>query len=355
MRVFRLMITKYKVPFVDFGESYQEIRKKVLKEIDRVLSAGDLILRNDVEKFEQNLADYVGTKYAVGVNSGTDALFLSLKALGIGPGDEVITSGYTFWATVEAIINCGATPVLADIGNDLLIDFIDIEKHITERTKAIIPVYIGGTMCNMYKILDIALRFNLQVIEDAAQALGAELFEKKAGRISTIGCFSFYPAKVLGCYGDGGAITTDSKKLADKIRLLRNHGGKPHPQFVGYNSRLDNLQAAILNIKLKQLPELIERRNRIAKIYDTTLPFSYRPVSQTYQEYNFRVDKRDELHKFLTENGIETIKGDYTFPIEVPENCKKANKEIIRLPVWPTLTDEQIKYVCKKIKEFYKD
>jgi dTDP-4-amino-4,6-dideoxygalactose transaminase len=336
-----------KIPFVDFPKSYQEIRKEVLAEIDRVLSAGDLILRADGEKFEKNLAKYCGAKYAVGLNSGTDALFLSLKVLGIGQGDEVITSGYTFWATVEAIINCGAKPVLADIErNSLVIDPKDIEKKITDKTKAIIPVHIGGAVCDMEKIIRIADKYHLDIVEDSAQAIGA------IGLSGDTACYSFYPAKVLGGYGDGGAVVTNEKFLADKIKLLRNHGGKPHPKFVGYNSRLDNLQATILNLKLKYLDDLIKRRNEIAKIYDNIRELG-RPISQTYQEYNLRVDERDELFDFLEENGIETIKGDYTFPIEVPENCKRANKEIIRLPIWPTLKDEEIKYVCEKIKQFY--
>ena len=339
-----------KVSFVEFGKSYKEIKGEILKEIDRVLSVGDLILRDDVKKFEENLANFIGKKYAVGLNSGTDALYLSLKVLGIKSGDEVITSGYTFWATIEAIINCGATPILADIKEDLLINPEDIKRKITTKTKAIIPVHIGGTICDMEKICEITNFFGLFLIDDACQALGVGKFY---GEIS---CFSFYPAKILGGFGDGGAITTNDKELTDKIKLLRNHGGKPHPQLVGYNSRLDNLQAAILNIKLKSLPKIIKRRREIAKIYDEKLKDIKEillPISQVYQEYNIKSKERDELYEFLKENEIETIKGDYTFPIEVPENCKKANQEVLRLPIWPTLKDNQIKYICQKINEFY--
>ena len=341
-----------KVKFVDFPQSYRKIRKEVLKEIDRVLSAGDLILRDDVEKFEKNLAKIAGAKYAVGVNSGTDALFLSLKALGIGKGDEVITSGYTFWATVEAIINCGATPVLADIKNDLLIDPGEVEKLITKKTKAIIPVHIGGNICNMDEIMKIAERNKLFVVEDSAQAIRAS---KLRGDTA---CYSFYPAKVLGCYGDGGGVATNNKEIAEKIKLLRHHGGKPHPQCSGYNSRLDNLQAAILNVRAKGLRGLIARRKAIAKIYDKELAKLNNdslvlPRSITYQEYNVAVLCRDKLFEFLKENGIETIKGDYSFPMKQPPMASLANEVIIRLPIWPDLTDKQIKYVCETIKSFY--
>jgi len=347
-----------KIPFVDFPKSYQEIRKEVLAEIDRVLSAGDLILRADGEKFEKNLAKYCGAKYAVGLNSGTDALFLSLKALGIGQGDEVITSGYTFWATIEAIINCGAKPILADIERDsLVIDPEDIEKRITDKTKAIIPVHIGGAVCDMEKIVNIANKYNLDIVEDLAQAIGA------IGLSGDTACYSFYPAKVLGGFGDGGAVVTNEKFLADKIKLLRNHGGKPHPKFVGYNSRLDNLQAVILNIKLKYLDDLIYRRNEIAKIYNKELSSLQKegkitlPQSVTYQEYNLNVPfYRNKLFEFLKKNGIETIIGDYTFPqMDIPSWCWRANMYILRLPIWPTLKDEEIKYVCEKINEFYED
>lgn len=346
-----------KVPFVDFPKSYQEIKDEVLPEIDRVLAAGDLILRKDVEDFENNLAKYVGARYAVGLNSGTDALFLSLKALGIGPGDEVITSGYTFWATVEAIINCGATPILADIGDDLLIDPEDIERKITEKTKAIIPVNIGGATCDMGKIWEIMKDRKIYIIEDSAQALGA-----KCNPNSDIQTHSFYPAKVLGCFGDGGAITTDNQKLAEKIRLLRDHGRKSKHETicVGFNSRLDNLQAAVLNVKIKHLDEIIERRQEIAEIYDKELKeLEWKgkiklPKSQTWQEFNLIVPwERDGLADYLKEKGIETIIGDYTFPMEVSPKTYFANKSVLRLPIWPTLKNEEIEYVCSTIKGFF--
>jgi len=340
-----------KIPFVDFKKSYKQIEDEVLPEIKRVLSGGDYILRDDVEKFEKNLARYTKTKHAIGVNSGTDALILSLDALGIGPGDEVITSGYTFWATVEAIIRVGATPILADIGEDLLIDPEDIKKKITKKTKAIIPVHIGGAVCDMEAIKKIAGKRH--IIEDSAQALGA------TNLTGDTACYSFYPAKVLGGYGDGGAIVTNDNLLADKLKLMRNHGGKPYPKFVGYNSRLDNLQATILNVRLKTIEGLITRRKDIARIYFNSL-FTLQaqgkvilPKSTTFQEYNIKTKDRYKLYKFLEEKGIETLKGEYIFPIDQPPKAKKANSGVLRLPIWPTLTDNEIEYVCKTIEKFY--
>ncbi len=342
-----------KIKFVDFPKTYKKNREEYLKEIDRVLSNGDLILRDDVEKFERNLADYCEAKYAVGVNSGTDALILSLDALGVGPGDEVITTGYTFWATVEAIIRVGATPVLVDIKDNLIIDESLIEEKITDKTKAIIPVCIGGATYHAPTIMKIAKKYKLPIVEDMAQGIG-QVF---SGRIA---CFSFYPAKVLGGFGDGGAIITNSGRLADHIKLLRNHGGKRNPKFAGYNSRLDNLQAALLNIKLKDLNKQILRRRAIAEIYEEeladfrecmTLPET--DYLSNWQEYNIQTPSRDKLYSFLEENRIETIKGDYTFPIESPERCIKANNETLRLPICPELTNEEIRYVCKKVKEFF--
>lgn len=337
-----------KVPFVDFKKAYSDIREEVLPEIDRVLKNGDLILREDVVKFEKTLAKYVGAKYSVGLNSGTDALFLALKALGIGKGDEVITSGYTFWATVEAIINIGATPVLADIGHDLLIDTDDVLRKITNKTKCIIPVHIGGAVCDMKRIREIA-NGEIFIIEDSAQSLGA--IKNPVGDIQT---YSFYPAKVLGCYGDGGAITTNSKAIADRIRILRDHGRKTKHETVcvGYNSRLDNLQAAILNVRIKYINDLIKRRNEIADIYKKGLDMDC-PESSTYQEFNIQVNKRDKLYEFLKKNGVETLKGDYSFPMKQPPKTLLANKQVLRLPIFPTLTNEQINGTCKLINKFY--
>jgi len=311
----------YKVPFVNYRQQYQELKKEIKKTTERVLSRGDLILRKDVEDFEKNLADLVGVKYAIGLNSGTDALFLSLKAAGIGKGDEVITVSHTFVASIAAIVQSGAKPILIDIGDDFLMDMDRVEKAITKKkTKAIIPVYLNGRICDMGRLMAIARKHNLIIIEDAAQALGASFKGKMAGSFGLTGCFSFYPAKILGCFGDGGAVTTNNSRIAEKIRLLRDHGQKTKTKIVcyGWNSRLDNLQAAILNLKLKHLKKWIKRRRKIAILYNKGLSkiggLRLPPASDSdpkffdvFQNYVLRAQRRNELFEFLNKKSIETL------------------------------------------------
>jgi len=367
---------EYEVPFVNYSLQYRNLKEEIDRVIQGVLERGDLILRRDVDEFEKNLARFAGAKYALSLNSGTDALFLSLKAAGIGKGHEVITVSHTFVASISAIVQAGAEPVLVDVREDYLIDPGEIEKKISEKTKAIIPVHLNGRVCQMDKILEISRKYNLLVIEDAAQALGAEFKGKKAGSFGLTGCFSFYPAKVLGCFGDGGALTTNDFELAEKIRLLRDHGQKTKTEIVcyGWNSRLDNLQAAVLNIKLKYLPKWIERRREIAGIYNEGLkevseirlpppPNSDKEYFDVFQNYVIRAEKRDNLFEFLREKGVETLIKD-----PVPNHWQKGlglshfklplteqlSKEVISLPMYPELTNEQIEYVIERIKEFYK-
>ena len=368
---------KYKVPFVGYKLQYQNLKNEIDEAIKRVLSQGDLILREDVENFEKKLADFVGTEYAVALNSGTDALFLSLKATGIGKGDEVITVSHSFIASIAAIVQSGATPILVEVEEDFLMDMDKVEEAITPKTKAIIPVHLNGRACDMEKLMAISERHNLIVIEDAAQALGAKFNEKKVGSFGLTGCFSFYPAKVLGCFGDGGAITTNSLEIAEKIRLLRDHGQKTKTEIIcyGWNSRLDNLQAAMLNVKLKYLPEWIKRRREIAKIYNEGLaeiqkiklspsPDSNSEHFDVFQNYVLRAEKRDKLFKYLKENGVETLikdpvpnhwqKGLGLFHFKLPYTEQLA-KEVISLPMYPELTEEQVKYTINSIRNFYKD
>ncbi len=367
---------EYKVPFVGYKLQYNNLKEEINKAIQRVLERGDLILRADVEKFEKDLADFVGTKYAVALNSGTDALFLSLKAAGIGKGDEVITVSHTFIASITAIVQSGAAPVLVEVGEDFLMDIEKVKEAITQKTKAIMPIHLNGRICDMKKLMDIAEKHNLIVIEDAAQALGAKFAEKKAGSFGLTGSFSFYPAKILGAAGDGGAVTTNDSEIAEKIRLLRDHGQKSKTEIVcyGWNSRLDNLQAAILNVKSKYLPEWIKRRREIAKIYNYSLssiavvklppsPDSNSEYFDVYQNYVLRVEKRDELFKYLKEKGVETLVKD-----PIPNHWQKdlslshfklpyteqLAKEVISLPMYPELTEEQIKYTINSIRNFYK-
>jgi len=257
----------YKVPFVDYPLHYHRMEGEIDAAIKEVLSRGDLILREQLKRFEEDIADFIGTKYAVGVSSGTDALILSLRAAGIGPGDEVITVAHTFVATIAAIMHCGATPVLVDIGDGYNMNVDLLERAITPKTRAVIPVHLNGRMCDMNRVMEISKEHRLIVIEDAAQALGASVDGRRSGTSGLTGCFSFYPAKILGCAGDGGLVATNSDDMAAKIRLYRDHGTNRATGdilFYGFTNRLDNLQAAILNVKLKYLPQWIERRRELA-------------------------------------------------------------------------------------------
>ncbi len=366
----------YKVSFVNYKQQYQNLKEEIDKAIGKTLKEGNLILREDVKEFEKNLASFVDTKYAVGVNSGTDALFLSLRAVGIGPGDEVITVSHTFAASIAVIIHVGAKPVLVDVKEDFTIDVDKIEKAITEKTKAILPVHLNGRVCEMDRLMEIAREHNLIVIEDAAQALGAEFRGKKAGSFGKTGCFSFYPAKILGAYGDAGGVTTDDEEIAEKISLFRNHGQKTKTEIVcfGWTARLDNLQAAVLNVKFRHLAEWIKRRREIAGIYNNGLkevqgiklppsPDSDERYFDVYQNYILKAEKRDELYNFLKEKGVETLIKD---PVanhkqlglglshfSLPYSEKLAD-EVISLPMYPELKQEEVDYVISCVKEFYR-
>ena len=363
-----------KVKFVDYPKQhakYSEIEEAIL----RVARSSDRILRGEVQKFEQNLADFVGTKYAIGVANGTDALTMSLRALGVGPGDEVITVGHTFHATVEAIHWNGAKPVLVDVGEDGMMDMKAVAKAITPRTKAIIPVHLMGNVCEMQELSNVIIKYHAKdigneivVLEDACQALGAERTYpfceggtytiKAGGSLGKAGCFSFFPAKILGAYGDAGAVTTDDENLYKELKDMREHYKYSDTPKYGFNSRLDELQAAILNVKFKYLPDMIKRRQEIADLYDAglkDLPIKLPTKRQgrVYQDYIIRTDRRNELAEFLKENGVETLKNDYHFPIPKPEHTIKLESETLRLPCNDVLEDEEIKYVCEKINEFY--
>lgn len=364
-----------KVPFVNVPKQYGDIKEEVLKTVDDVFSRGDLILRKDVDEFEKNLASFVGTKYALGLNSGTDALFLPLLAAGVGPGDEVITVSHTFVASIAVIANSGAKPVLVDVKEDFEMDTDKLEEAITPRTKAVIPVHLNGRMCDMDKLMEIAKKHNLLVIEDAAQALGAKFNGKMAGSFGLAGGFSMYPFKVLGAFGDAGAMATNDENIFEKVKLLRDHGQKTKTEIVcfGWNSRLDNLQAAFLNLKFKHLPVWLERRRKIAEIYTNGLkdisgiklppsPDSDERYFDIYQNYVLKAQKRDELFNFLKEKGVETLIKDPIANHHHPglglshfnlPYTEKLAKEVISLPMYPELTDEQVEYVINCVKEFY--
>ena len=368
---------EYRVPFVNYPEHYRRIWDEVMEAVKEALSKGDLILRDQLRQFEENIASFVGVKYAVGVNSGTDALFLSLKAAGIGQGDEVITVSHTFVATVSVIVQCGAKPILVDIGEDMNMDVNQVKKAITPRTKAIIPVYLNGRMCDMERLMAIANEHNLLVIEDAAQALGASFDGKGAGSFGLTGCFSFYPAKMLGAAGDGGVVVTNDEEIAEKIQLLRDHGYQRSTGEMlcyGYNSRLDNLQAAILDVKLKHLPEWIERRRELANKYYEGLsdlqelklpppPHSNDLFFDVYQNYVIRAKERDRLVEHLSDSGIEILVS-WPKPMHHHEalglkhfhlpKTEQISNEVLSLPMYPELSDEQVEFVIRSICDFYK-
>lgn len=350
------------------------MKQEVLETLDRVLSNGDLILRQDVRDFEDSIASMVGTKYACSLNSGFDALHHSVRALGLGPGDEVITVAHTFVATVAAIVHCGATPVLVDVDEDFNMNMDQFEAVITDRTKAVIPVHLNGRLCDMGRLMDIANRHNLMVIEDAAQALLGTFDGQMAGSFGNTGCFSLYPFKLLGAFGDGGIVTTNDENVANIIRQLRDHGQDRSTGEVmryGFNTRLDNIQAAILNLKLKKLPTWIERRREIAEIYRRGLeeiPFVKLPnfgdtrYFDVYQNYVIKAERRDELAKHMANSGIECL-----ISWDTPMHHQKALNlshnslprteslcdVVLSLPMNTELTDDDVDYVINTIKAFY--
>lgn len=369
---------EWRVKYIDYPSQYSKLEQELLNKIQEVLSRGDLLLRQNLDDFEKTISGYVGVNHTIGVNSGTDALHLAVEAAGIQTDDEVITSSHTFVATGAAIHHSGAKPVLVDIGEDHNIDANLIENMITDKTKAIMPVHLNGRLCDMDKITAIANKYNLLIIEDAAQALGATFKGKKAGSFGLAGCFSFYPAKLLGAYGDAGAVVTSDNALAENISYLRNHGRMDNGDVSGwaYNTRLDNLQAAILQIKFKQFPNWIKRRREIASIYHNGLenisnlrlpnpPVESGDFFDVYQNYEIEAPSRDKLRNYLTEQGIETMlpwggKGLHQFKslnlshYNLPRTEEMFEKAIM-IPMHPDLEDHHLDYVIKTINQFYKN
>jgi len=366
----------YKVRFVNFPEHYQRMWDEINEAVQGCLRRGDFIARQALDDFEEGLAKFVGTKYSVGLNSGTDALVLSCALAGIKPKDEVITVSHTFVATITSVVMNGGTPVLVDTGADMEMDVAKAEKAITKKTKAIIPVHLNGRMVDMKAVHEIADAHGLTVIEDSAQALGAKFGNYRSGASGFTGCFSFYPAKILGCAGDGGALTTNDEELVRKARLLRDHGFKRDTNdlvMYGYNSRLDNIQAAILNVKLKYLPDWLETRREIARKYQDGLkgidglvlppaPTESGPYYDVFQNYVIRSDRRDELNAFLRNEGIETLiswpKPNHSHPnlhldhFKLPET-EKLCRTVVSLPMFPELKNEEIQYVIDAVNRFY--
>lgn len=365
-----------KINFVDLGRQYKDIRDEIKEAMDSVLERCDFILGSEVEKFEKDFAKFCQTKFCVGVDSGTSALKLALESCHIGKGDEVITVPNTFIATALAISEAGAKPVFVEIDPDSYnIDTSKIKSKITKKTKAILPVHLYGQMADMDPIIEIAERHNLKVIEDACQAHGSVYKSKKAGSIGHIGCFSFYPGKNLGAYGDAGAITTDDEEIAEKIQMLRNYGQKQkyHHLEKGMNHRLDTIQAAVLNVKLKYIERWNESRRRLALLYNEKLkgvaitPKEMHYGKHVYHLYVIRVNEASERDRLLEHLKSKGVAAGIHYPI--PIHLQKAysdlaikegsfpvteefSKKIISLPMFPELTEEEVDYVADSVKGF---
>ncbi|HLD79085.1 MAG TPA: DegT/DnrJ/EryC1/StrS family aminotransferase [Candidatus Nanoarchaeia archaeon] len=361
------------VPFVNLGANYLQVREEVLKRFDQISSQGAYILTEELQSFEDAFAKFCGTSYALGVGNGADALFLSLKALGIKEGDEVITAPNSFIASAGIIDAAGAKIVFVDVGDDYNINPELIEKAITPRTKAIIPIHLTGRPAEMDTIMQIAMKHHLFVVEDAAQAVGARYKNRRVGSLGDTGCFSLHPLKNLHVHGDGGVITTNDYELYKKLLLLRNHGLKNRDECVlwAYNSRLDAIQAGIAGIKLKHLDKWNQRYREIAEMYRKGLstlvetPVDKPQEEAVYHNFIIQTDQRDELQKYLLQLGIET-KVHYPIPLHLQEAAKelgykegdfpvteKQAKRILSLPIYPELTDEQVNGVIGAIKSFF--
>jgi dTDP-4-amino-4,6-dideoxygalactose transaminase len=385
------------VLMLDLKAQYATIREEVRNAVDRVLESQQFILGAEVAGLEEEIARYCGISHAIGVASGTDALLLALKALGVKPGDGVVTVAYTFFATAGAIVNLGARPLLVDINAanfnmdpDCLAAFLGDQctYDLTARqlvhklsgipVKAIVPVHLYGQCAEMDPILDVARRYDLPVVEDSCQALGARYGSKRAGTIGDLGCFSFFPSKNLGGAGDGGMVVTGSSALQQRIRLLRVHGAeqKYYHSVVGFNSRLDEIQAAILRVKLSHLEEWIEARRRHALAYGRDFqaagilslvepPPTFTQCDHIFHQYVVRCQRRDELRSFLRERGIGT---EIYYPLPLHEqvcfrglgyqatdfpHSRSAARQTLALPVFPELAEEQRAYVVSSIVAFY--
>ncbi len=370
-----------KVPLLDIKQQNDALRPQIEAALGKVLDTNGFILGEEVAALEKELAAYCGTKYAIACASGTDALLLALMAFDVGFDDEVITTPYSFFATVSSITRLGAVPIFVDVDpRTYNLNVEQIEEKITDKTKAIQPVHLYGQCAEMEKLREISRKYNVPLVEDAAQAIGAEENGKRAGALSEIGCFSFYPSKNLGGMGDGGFMTTDDEKLAEKLFALRVHGSKEryYHKWVGLNSRLDGFQGAILRVKLPHLDAWSDKRKQNADYYRTlfaaaklneqiAVPIERENVRHIYNQFVVRVSsgQRDNLRQFLTENDIGT---DVYYPVSLhlqecfkylnyrdgdfPES-ERASRETLALPIYPELQKEQQEFVVAKIAEFF--
>ncbi|MDP8298571.1 MAG: DegT/DnrJ/EryC1/StrS family aminotransferase [Candidatus Tantalella remota] len=371
------------VPLLDLKAQYQSIKQEMDEAVRNVIESQYFILSPEVASLEEEIAAYCGVDYTVGVASGTDAIILSLRAAGIGRGDIVITTPFTFFATAESISILGATPAFVDIDPETYnIDPEKIEEYIQEadsekrsKIKAVVPVHLYGQCADMTRIMDISQKYDLKVVEDCAQAIGAEHNGKIAGSFGTAGTLSFFPSKNLGGFGDGGMVISNDKDVMDKIKKLRVHGSSKqyiHDE-IGYNSRLDSLQAALLRVKLRNLDKWIEGRQKIASKYNEALPSLGVTVpkivegnNHTYHQYTIAVDDRDGLLKYLNEEGV-AARVYYPVPLHLQPCYKdlgystgsfpvseKKTEDVLSLPVYPELSKEQVEHVIDTVKKFYK-
>ncbi|OQY39675.1 MAG: transcriptional regulator [Candidatus Cloacimonetes bacterium 4572_65] len=365
-----------KVNLLDLHAQYKNIMPQIKEEMDKVLESHHYILGPQVKQFENRMQEYLGAKYAIGCSSGTDALVLALKALGVKEGDEVITTSFTFFATAGSVARVGAIPVFVDIKADTFnIDPAKIEAAITDKTKVIMPVHLFGQSAEMDKIMEIAKKHNLRVIEDNAQGVGAKFEGKCAGTIGDIGTLSFFPSKNLGCMGDGGMCLTNDEQLAKDLTQLRKHGEEPKyfHKWVGLNSRLDTIQAAVLNVKIEYLEGWSDERRANAKRYyelladipQVTLPFIHEKAQSIYNQFTIQIDDRDELMAYLKENEIGCAIY-YPKPLHIQECFESLGykvgdlpisemiaKKALSIPIYSELPEDEQLFVIEKIKEFY--
>lgn len=363
-----------KVPYIDLGAQHQGIKEDILKKISALLDNGQFILGDEVTEFENRFAKLTGCKYALGVANGTDALFLSMMALGIGKGDEVITAPNSYLASASSIALAGAEIRFADVCTDFNLDPVEVEKAITSKTRAIIAVHLTGRPAKMDALLEICRKHNLHLIEDCAQAVGATYKNKPAGSFGATGCFSLHPLKNLAACGDAGLITTNDSAVYNYLLKARNHGlrSRDECEFWSYNSRLDNIQAAILNVKMGELDSWTKRRREIAGMYqqrlghlDMVLPKDSPDEMAVYHTFIIQCKNRDKLKEYLAEHAIDT-KIHYPISIYRQDAAKdlgypaghfpvtdQQTNSILSLPVFPELSNEQVEYVCSKIIEFY--
>lgn len=360
-----------KIPLLDLKAQYQSIKEEIQEAIDRVFASGQYILGPEVSQLEEEIAQYIGTDYAIAVANGSDALTLVLKAWDIGAGDEIITSPYTFFASAECASQVGAIPVFIDIDPvTYCLDVGKIVQAITPKTKAIIPVHIFGQACEMDKIMELAHKHKLLVLEDACQAIGGKYKGKKLGSLGHASAFSFFPTKNLGCYGDGGIITTNDKELAEKLKILRVHGSNPkyYHSLFGFNSRLDAMQAAMLQVKLPYLDTWNNKRRYNASLYNKliTNPKVIKPQEAEYAEsvyhlYMIQVKNRDSFRTYMEKKGIATGIY-YPVPLHLQEVyqdlgykegdlpiCEQIASRAVAIPLYPELTEDQIKYIAESI------